>query len=81
MASLGTKTHLVLITDLYECGDAKSMPPRAAAIKQSGVTLIVLLAWPSSSVTHVARPAARIASPNIARAILGTAVYEPIRSQ
>lgn len=38
-----TKTHLVLITDLYEGGDAKSMLARAAAIKQSGVNLIVLL--------------------------------------
>jgi VWA domain containing CoxE-like protein len=38
------KTHLVLITDLYEGGDANSMLARAAAIKQSGVSLIVLLA-------------------------------------
>lgn len=38
------KTHLVLITDLYEGGDAKSMLARVAAIKQSGVNLIVLLA-------------------------------------
>jgi Mg-chelatase subunit ChlD len=38
------KTHLVLITDLYEGGDAKAMLARAAAIKQSGVNLIVLLA-------------------------------------
>ena len=38
------KTHLVLITDLYEGGDANSMLARAAAIKQSGVNLIVLLA-------------------------------------
>ena len=37
------KTHLVLITDLYEGGDANSMLARAAAIKQSGVNLIVLL--------------------------------------
>jgi len=38
------KTHLVLITDLYEGGDSNSMLARAAAIKQSGVNLIVLLA-------------------------------------
>lgn len=43
-----TKTHLVLITDLYEGGDAKSMLARAAAIKQSGVNLIVLLALSDS---------------------------------
>jgi len=39
-----TKTHLVLITDLYEGGDAKAMLARVAAIKQSGVNVIVLLA-------------------------------------
>lgn len=38
------KTHLVLITDLYEGGDSNSMLARAAAIKQCGVNLIVLLA-------------------------------------
>jgi Mg-chelatase subunit ChlD len=38
------KTHLVLITDLYEGGDEKAMLMRAAAIKQSGVNLVVLLA-------------------------------------
>jgi Mg-chelatase subunit ChlD len=43
-----SKTHLVLITDLYEGGDAKSMLARAAAIKQSGVNLIVLLALSDS---------------------------------
>lgn len=43
-----TKTHLVLITDLYEGGDANSMLARAAAIKQSGVNLIVLLALSDS---------------------------------
>lgn len=42
------KTHLVLITDLYEGGDAKSMLARAAAIKDSGVNLIVLLALSDS---------------------------------
>lgn len=42
------KTHLMLITDLYEGGDAKSMLARAAAIKQSGVNLIVLLALSDS---------------------------------
>lgn len=38
------KTHLVLITDLYEGGDAEAMLARIAAILQSGVNLIVLLA-------------------------------------
>ena len=39
-----TQTHLILITDLYEGGDAQSMLARIASIKQSGVNLIVLLA-------------------------------------
>ena len=39
-----SKTHLVLITDLYEGGDAQSMLARVAALKQSGVNVIVLLA-------------------------------------
>lgn len=39
-----TKTHLILVSDLFEGGDAKSMLARAAAIKQSGVNVIVLLA-------------------------------------
>ena len=39
-----SKTHLVLITDLFEGGDAKSMLTRVAALKQSGVNVIVLLA-------------------------------------
>ena len=43
-----TKTHLVLITDLYEGGDANAMLARAAAIRQSGVNLIVLLALSDS---------------------------------
>jgi Mg-chelatase subunit ChlD len=43
-----TKTYLVLITDLYEGGDSKSMLARAAAIKQSGVNFIVLLALSDS---------------------------------
>ena len=38
------KTHLVLITDLYEGGDADTMLARVAALKQSGVNVIVLLA-------------------------------------
>ena len=42
------KTHLVLITDLFEGGDANSMLARAAALKQSGVNLIVLLALSDS---------------------------------
>ena len=39
---------LVLITDLYEGDDVKSMIGRAAAIKQSGVNFIVLLALSDS---------------------------------
>jgi Mg-chelatase subunit ChlD len=39
-----TKTHLVLISDLYEGGNAESMLARVAALKQSGVKVIVLLA-------------------------------------
>jgi Mg-chelatase subunit ChlD len=38
------KTHLVLISDLYEGGNAESMLARVAALKQSGVNVIVLLA-------------------------------------
>ena len=36
------------MTDLHEGGDAKPMLARAAAIKQSGVNLIVLLALSDS---------------------------------
>ncbi|MCV9962708.1 VWA domain-containing protein [Pararhizobium sp. BT-229] len=39
-----SKTHLVLVTDLYEGGDAASMLARVAALKQAGVNVIVLLA-------------------------------------
>jgi Mg-chelatase subunit ChlD len=38
------RTHLVLITDLHEGGDAAAMLARAAALVASGVNLIVLLA-------------------------------------
>jgi hypothetical protein len=38
------KTHLVLVSDLYEGGNAKEMLARVASLKQSGVNLIVLLA-------------------------------------
>jgi len=38
------KTHLVLISDLYEGGNAKDMLARVASLKQSGVNVIVLLA-------------------------------------
>ena len=38
------KTHLILITDLYEGGDAAAMLARVAALKQSGVNVIALLA-------------------------------------
>ncbi|MCZ7862418.1 VWA domain-containing protein [Agrobacterium salinitolerans] len=39
-----SKTHMILISDMYENGNAVEMLKRAAAIKQSGVNLIVLLA-------------------------------------
>ncbi|MCV9964092.1 VWA domain-containing protein [Pararhizobium sp. BT-229] len=39
-----SKTHMILISDLYENGNSTEMLKRAAAIKQSGVNLIVLLA-------------------------------------
>ena len=39
-----TQSILVLITDLYEGGDPKQMLARAAAIKQSGVNVVCLLA-------------------------------------
>ena len=38
------KTHLVLISDLYEGGNARDMLARVATLKQSGVNVIVLLA-------------------------------------
>ncbi len=39
-----SQTHLVLITDLFEGGDAKAMLGRAAALVNRGVNLVVLLA-------------------------------------
>ncbi len=42
------KTHLILITDLFEGGDATQMLTRAAMLKQKGVNLIVLLALSDS---------------------------------
>jgi Mg-chelatase subunit ChlD len=58
-----TKTHLVLITDLYEGGDANAMLARAAAIKQSGVNLVVLLALSDSGhPTYESKHAGAIAS-------------------
>ncbi|HKF49381.1 MAG TPA: VWA domain-containing protein [Terracidiphilus sp.] len=38
------RTHLVLISDLYEGGNAESMLARVAALKDAGVNVIVLLA-------------------------------------
>ncbi|HEX8713416.1 MAG TPA: VWA domain-containing protein [Terracidiphilus sp.] len=38
------KTHLILISDLYEGGNAESMLARVAVLKQSGANLVVLLA-------------------------------------
>lgn len=58
-----SKTHLVLITDLYEGGDANSMLARVAAIKQSGVNIIVLLALSDSGhPAYEAKHAGAIAS-------------------
>lgn len=39
-----SRTHLILISDLFEGGDAESMLARVASLKQSGVKVIVLLA-------------------------------------
>jgi Mg-chelatase subunit ChlD len=38
------QTHLILISDLYEGGNAESMLARVATLKRSGVNVIVLLA-------------------------------------
>jgi hypothetical protein len=64
------QTILVLITDLYEGGDAQEMLARAAALKQSGVNLICLLALddqgaPSHDHNH-ARALANLAIPAFA---------------
>lgn len=58
-----TQTILVLITDLYEGGDAEEMLKQAAAIVQSGVTVVCLLALsdtgtPSFDVQHASAFAA-----------------------
>ena len=58
-----SKTHLILITDLYEGGNAESMLARIADLKQSGVKLIVLLALsddghPAYNVEYAAKIAA-----------------------
>jgi len=42
--SAPARTHLLLISDLYEGGDAAAMLARAAALVASGVNLVVLLA-------------------------------------
>lgn len=39
-----SRTNFVLISDLYEGGDAESMLARVAALKESGVNVVVLLA-------------------------------------
>jgi uncharacterized protein with von Willebrand factor type A (vWA) domain len=39
-----TQTHLILITDLYEGGNAKEMLARAEEMVSAGINLIVLLA-------------------------------------
>jgi Mg-chelatase subunit ChlD len=57
------RTHLVLISDLYEGGNAAAMLERAAALVASGVNLIVLLALsdhgrPSYDANHAGKLAA-----------------------
>ncbi|MFO1059633.1 MAG: VWA domain-containing protein [Dongiaceae bacterium] len=57
------RTHLVLLSDLYEGGDAEAMLARAAALVRGGVNLIVLLALsdegqPSYDARHAAALAA-----------------------
>ncbi len=54
-----SRTHLVMITDLFEGGDAAAMLSRAAALVLQGVNLIVLLALnddgkPSYGARHAA---------------------------
>jgi hypothetical protein len=44
LISQPAKTHLVLISDLYEGGNAQQLLARAAALVGSGVNLIALLA-------------------------------------
>ncbi|KQS80850.1 hypothetical protein ASG25_04780 [Rhizobium sp. Leaf384] len=59
------KTHLVLISDLYEGGDAAAMLARVAAFKQSGVNVIVLLALSDDGrPSYDARHAGAIAAMN-----------------
>jgi hypothetical protein len=44
MVTVPDKTHLILITDLYEGGDTPAMLSRAKEIVDAGINLIVLLA-------------------------------------
>lgn len=44
MVTVPDKTHVILITDLYEGGDAPAMLSRAKELVDAGVNLIVLLA-------------------------------------
>ncbi|WP_109485807.1 VWA domain-containing protein [Occallatibacter savannae] len=58
-----SKTHLILISDLYEGGNAEAMLARVASLKQSGVKVIVLLALsddghPAYNNEHAAKIAA-----------------------
>lgn len=57
------KTNLVLISDLFEGGDAEAMLARIAALRQTGANVIVLLALsddghPAYNTEHAARIAA-----------------------
>lgn len=61
-----TKSHLVLITDLYEGGNGKELLQRMAALVRAGVNVIVLLA-----LTDQGRPGY---DPNMAGAVAGLGV-------
>jgi Mg-chelatase subunit ChlD len=52
------KTVLILVTDLYEGGDAESMLRRAASLIRSGVRLIVLLALDDGGTPQYSHPLA-----------------------
>lgn len=64
-----TKSHFILITDLYEGGDAKDLLTRLATLQRSGVNVIVLLA-----LTDTGRPSF---DENLARTVaaLGIPVF------
>jgi Mg-chelatase subunit ChlD len=58
-----TQAHLVLITDLYEGGDAESLVGRLARLTRLGVNVIVLLALTDTGASaHHPQLAARVAA-------------------